>query len=137
MRRRRVIAGLVVVLAVAAVALWPRPPRPCRATFERVREGMTQDEVYAAVGGRPGDYSNGAGGKPMAGISSFAYSDEWRADDGYLVVDYDYRFRTRGPDPHSDLLELDPDVPFRVRSARVQGFPPRTLWSRLRSRLGL
>jgi hypothetical protein len=51
MRRRRVIVGPVVLaLAGAAVAFWPRPPRPCLDTFERVRAGMTREEVCATAG---------------------------------------------------------------------------------------
>jgi hypothetical protein len=57
MRRRRVIVGLVVLamVAVVAVIVWPRGPRPCRETFDQVRAGMTRDEVIATVGRSP-DY---------------------------------------------------------------------------------
>jgi hypothetical protein len=59
MKRRRVVAGLVVVVVVAVVVviLWPRGPR--LSTFKRVQPGMTRGEVYASVGGPPGNYTGG------------------------------------------------------------------------------
>jgi hypothetical protein len=60
MRRCSVIIGLAVLAgAVVGIFLSPSQPRPCRATFERVRERMTREEVCAIVGGQPGDYTDG------------------------------------------------------------------------------
>jgi hypothetical protein len=50
MKRRHAIVIGLVGLAVAAIVFWPRPPRPCLATFQRVQAGMTRDEVYKTVG---------------------------------------------------------------------------------------
>jgi hypothetical protein len=116
MRRRRVIAGLVVLalVGVAAVMLWPRGPRPSRATFEQVREGMTFEEVCATVGGPPGDYSDG-------GVSTIHTHwhppDMWWAEDGVLGV----RFGDDG----------------RAWQVIVTDGLPLSRWFRLRARLGL
>ena len=117
MRPRRVIAGLVVLtVAVALVALWPRGPRPCRATFEQVREGMTYDDVCATVGGPPGDYT---GRYPAQGdmLSSLGGA-RWHAGDADLRVVF-------GPGD-------------RVLDAAVSD-PPGGIswWSAFRARLGL
>lgn len=92
MRRRWVVAGLVVVVSVVAVVFWPRGPQPCRATFEQVREGMTFEDVCATVGGPPGVYSSRsrytfASAPPPAGCSHH----EWRAADQVLYVVFDAR----------------------------------------------
>ena len=48
----------LAVCALIAVCVWKNAqPRPCRATFERVRVGMTREEVEATVGAPPGDYT--------------------------------------------------------------------------------
>jgi hypothetical protein len=92
MKSRRVIVGLVVLVlvGVAAVALRPCGPRPCRATFEQVREGMTYENVCATVGGPPGVYSSRSrytfvSVPPPAGCRHY----EWRADDEVLYVVFD------------------------------------------------
>ncbi len=88
MKRRRVIVGLVV-LAIAGLLLvtfWPRGPRPCRATFEHVREGMTLAEIEAVVGGPPGNYSDGY----HLGLVFYDRPPPtlWTADDGELCVEF-------------------------------------------------
>jgi hypothetical protein len=120
MRRRRVVVGLVVLalVAVAAVALWPRGPRPCRATFEQVQYGRTFEEVCATVGGPPGDYSDGYScmmwmGGPRAGRT-------WLSDDGELYAEFDATGRVTHA--HAD------------RACR--GIKP-PLWDRMLARLGL
>jgi hypothetical protein len=88
MRRRRVIIGLVVAaVAVAAVVLWPSGPRPCRATFAQVREGMTHEKVCATVGGPPGSHTDAF---YVIGIDTDAerLPAMWWADDGVLAVDF-------------------------------------------------
>ena len=89
-RTKWVAGGLAGLFAAAgvAVAAWPRAPHPCRATFERVREGMTRAEVVATVGGPPGDYSRG-----QAIPTYFADKNRnrlvWLAMDGELIVVFD------------------------------------------------
>src|SRR5262245_39655502 len=89
MRRRRVVVGLVVLalVAVLVVALWPRGTRPCRETFELVREGMTYDEVCATVGGPPGAYTR----RPYIPLLGGAHDCrvQWAADDVELIVWFD------------------------------------------------
>ena len=48
--------GLAVVALIVAVGWTHHKPYPCLTTFERVREGMTLEEVEATVGGPPGNY---------------------------------------------------------------------------------
>jgi hypothetical protein len=58
-RRRTLLAalaGLAVVVAAGAVVLWPRPNRVTAKNVERLRVGMTQNEVEAIIG-LPGDHS--------------------------------------------------------------------------------
>jgi hypothetical protein len=50
-----VLAGLAVVTA-AGVVVWPRPNRVTAENVERLRVGMTRNEVEAIIG-LPGDHS--------------------------------------------------------------------------------
>jgi hypothetical protein len=89
MNRRRVIVGLTVlaVVALVAAALWPSNPHPCRATFERARDGMTRDEVIAIVGVPPGDYKTGPHlTLPETPETWVAGAEYWFGDDGELRV---------------------------------------------------
>ena len=59
MTRRRwllLLPPLLLVAVVAGAVLLRSGPHPCRATFEKVREGMTREEVYATVGGPPDQF---------------------------------------------------------------------------------
>jgi hypothetical protein len=109
MRRRRVIVGLVALalVGVCALILWPRGPRPCRATFEQVREGMTFEEVCATVGAPPHD--------PYEVIRSTSPADYWYGSDTELCVHFD-------PAGRADRVS-------------VKDFPGESVWSRLRARL--
>jgi hypothetical protein len=51
------LAGLALA-SVMAFALWPRPSRVTRATYDRIKAGMSRAEVEAILG-PPGDYSSG------------------------------------------------------------------------------
>jgi hypothetical protein len=55
LKRRWVVAGLVVLAAAGAVTLWPRPERITRENYECIRDGMSRAEVEAVLG-PPGDY---------------------------------------------------------------------------------
>jgi hypothetical protein len=90
MRRRRVIAGMVALalIAVVVVIVRPRGPRPCRATFEQVHEGMTYDEVCATVGAPSGDYSDGTVDWPPSGLRYWRH-EGWIAQDAAVMVRFD------------------------------------------------
>ena len=122
MRRRRVIVGLVVLvgLALAVAALRPRGPQPCRATFDQVRVGMTYDEVCAAVGGPPGDYSRGESWWGGYGVKFWGY-EGWLGPDAQLMVRFDDAGR-------ADRVAV-------VGCMRYLSEPD--FWDRLRARLGL
>ena len=59
MRRRKLLVALAVgvVVAAAAVVLWPRPDRITQENCDRIEKGMSQAEVEAILGGPPGDYT--------------------------------------------------------------------------------
>jgi hypothetical protein len=57
---RWVLAGLaVLLLAVGTFALWPRPDRITRENFDRIKAGMSLEEIEAILG-PPGDYTTRA-----------------------------------------------------------------------------
>src|SRR5262245_51498938 len=87
MNRRSWSALLALALTVGVVYLaWPTGPRPCRATFEMVKEGMTLEEVATTVGGPPGVYSNRLNYPVMMGGYGFCSYETWVARDCTLVV---------------------------------------------------
>jgi outer membrane protein assembly factor BamE (lipoprotein component of BamABCDE complex) len=120
MRRRRWL-GLLLVAALAAVGaalLRPTGPRPCRATFEQVREGMAREEVVATVGGPPGVYSDRPEWVPFFD-QTYGMDEKWVAHDSTLRV----YFSESGRASHVEVADPPPD--------------DRSLVSRLRARLGL
>jgi hypothetical protein len=118
MKRRRLVAGVVALslLVIVGYVFWPRGPRPCLATFQQVREGMTRDEVITVVGGPPGIYTD----KLIDGTIYFFDCEVWLADDGELWVIF-------GKSGWAETVSARP-MQFRAR-------PP--LWIRVRDRLGL
>jgi hypothetical protein len=122
MRHSRVVVGLIAVTVVstAAVLTWPRGPRPCRATFEQVREGMTYEEVIATVGAPPGDYSGGRCIDGWIGGGSGSMGTYWTTTERVLFVLFDSDGRAAA-----------------VRTWEPTLLPDPPLWTRLRFRLGL
>jgi hypothetical protein len=132
MRRRRVIVGLAVLALVGAFAVgfWPHGPRPCRATFALVHEGMTYEEVCATVGGPPGDYTGGTRSGPddligmvpcwLDGDDNRSRSGTWIGEDGELFAIFD-------PDDRLAWVEV----------WEVHPVSPPPFWTRLLARLGL
>ena len=65
MRRRRLLlgSGALALLGLAGMLvvtqLLRAGPAITPASYERIREGMTEAEVEAVLGGPPGDYTNG------------------------------------------------------------------------------
>src|SRR3954454_15629192 len=96
-RPRLLLVPLVLAAVEATVfALWPSRPRVCKASMERVREGMTYDQVVAAVGGPPGDYTTRPVTYPMRGWSSGGRARDgdaarWWCDERALWVFFDDR----------------------------------------------
>jgi hypothetical protein len=56
------------------------------ARFERVKEGMSREEVIRTVG-PPGDYSSDQ--YLEKGFPDFSPSEIWASDEGFLLVDFD------------------------------------------------
>jgi hypothetical protein len=85
MTRSRLLVGLLLLSAVLACFagwLWIESrPRGMWGRFEKVRVGMSREEVIHTVGGPPGDYSNG--------MTARRYPLEfWATDEALLFVDY-------------------------------------------------
>jgi hypothetical protein len=100
---RKVLIGLVVGLVLFLVlAAWMLSrPRHCtvsRANFERIEKGMTVAEVFAILGGPPGDYRTrppapgpyrGPTTKIRSGGRSRVKEWVWSGDEGYVWVYFD------------------------------------------------
>jgi hypothetical protein len=101
---RKLLIGLLASALLLFGAVLPLVlPWHCpvnRAACERIEEGMTQEEVYAILGGPPGNYRT----QPPAPPPSFAevyfggprrLTEVWEGDTGAVTVDYHCR-RTPG-----------------------------------------
>ena len=112
-RRRLSLAALTAAIGVAALFVLTPPgeTHPTREAFARVREGMTRDEVAAAVGVPP---------EVAATIKRDSGEREpweaWNSEDTHLSVRY-------GPDGRADQVVVAP-------------LPRKSLSQRLRRRLG-
>ena len=101
MRRWRVLGVLIGLglVGMAVVALRPTGPRPSLATFALVHEGMTREQVYAGVGGMPGDYSDGytvPANRYTILNDSRQRPEVWAANDAFLVAYFDTDGRVCG-----------------------------------------
>jgi hypothetical protein len=83
------LIGCIVLFCIISKDQFSRP-RPCKATFLQVREGMTMEEVIATVGGPPGDYRTNQHvyqtGRTLATALSGTF---WVADDEELYLGFD------------------------------------------------
>jgi hypothetical protein len=92
--RKTVIACLAVALVVAGglvALLRPQPGRINPAAARRIKEGMTQSEVHALMGGPPEDRTRP--GAPLVFVSHFSSGpfrlvEQWDGDYGAVRVDY-------------------------------------------------
>jgi hypothetical protein len=81
--RRYLLGALGVVLVTGVAALialcWPPPgDRLGPASYTRIREGMTEAEVFAIVGLPPGDYYTGPPRSGGIGSGPFTHRDrQW------------------------------------------------------------
>lgn len=94
--------GLAVAALVVAVGWTHSKPRPCRATFERVREGMTREEVEATVGCPPGDYTTPGAIvlRPMRSGEAWVTHVCWVCDEAELILLFDDDGRVLKPYVH-------------------------------------
>ena len=121
MTRRRILCGLLlgsVVLALGVGVLWiVDARRVTRARFEKVKKGMSREEVIRIVGGPPADYSSGR-------ALDYRYDwkrQNWLCEEGLLLVAFD-----------------DAETATEVRGLDVvKSGPPPTLTQRMRRWLGL
>jgi hypothetical protein len=99
MTRRRLLCGLLllsVVLACGAGALWIANGRKVtRVRLERVKKGMTREEVIRTVGGPAGDYAgrdvilSGFPGRSLGFPGRSLDYQTWVCADGELLVLFD------------------------------------------------
>jgi hypothetical protein len=95
--RKSVIACVAVALVFAGGLVALLKPIHCpvnRAALGRIEEGMTQAEVYAVLGGPPGDYRTRPPAPPLL-MSNFrsgplCLTEVWKGDEGTLTVGYDF-----------------------------------------------
>jgi hypothetical protein len=89
MTRRRAACGLLLGSAgLACLAGWLWVANSRRVTWvrlEKVRTGMSRQQVIRTVGGPPGDYSNGR----ERALSGHGRCEDWLCDDGELLVYFD------------------------------------------------
>jgi hypothetical protein len=93
-----VLAGMAVVGAAGAVALWSRADRITRENFARLNTGMSRAEVEAILG-PPGDYTTSPPGDMGEEIVRDTETGErdapgvdgllWIADAGIIEVTFD------------------------------------------------
>lgn len=132
MKRRLLYAtvALAAVLVGAYALLWltAPPERIDRATFERLRVGMTEGEVEELIGAPPGDYTR----DPPEPEPPRVLNDEprltlsrWAGPDGRIVVFFDHQGRIQ----EKEFWGWVPGDPFAPQS--------RSLLARLRRGLGI
>jgi hypothetical protein len=117
MRRCRWLFVIPVAVLVAAVVLLrPSGPRPCFATFQRVEQGMTREQVIATVGGPPGDYAEVKHVPSPFGYNIKITHERWESDDGEMYVRFD-------DDGHAVSVWVYPVEPGSPKSTRADRFP--------------
>jgi hypothetical protein len=116
----------VGMLAVgAALFIYTRPPRICRERFERIQEGMTQEEVEAILGRPPGNYREY---RPLVFVGGADFGDViWACQEPGFHVE------------HWTIDELRIEVGFRSNGTVLRkeyfdsGFRHDSLWLRVRA----
>src|SRR5437660_8314335 len=97
--KKLVVAGVAVVLVMAGVLVALLGSWPCRVTranCDKLKEGMTQAEVHAILGGPPGDYrTRPPANRLFAFIRDFGgppgLIEKWDGDAGTVRVVYYFR----------------------------------------------
>src|SRR4051794_27830266 len=91
--RKWLVGGISFALLLASLIMALVGPWPCRvnrATFERIKEGMTQEEVHTILGGPPGEYltrppDNQLYPYPPNGVKTPG-NEYWYGDEGQIEV---------------------------------------------------
>jgi hypothetical protein len=84
------LAPLLLVAVGLGVGVWHVwfTPYPCRETFEKVRKGMTREEVYATVGSPPDDAPGGGQVLPDWQSTLERGYELWKSEDAILGVQF-------------------------------------------------
>ncbi|MCI0742907.1 MAG: outer membrane protein assembly factor BamE [Gemmataceae bacterium] len=98
MKKRRclwIVVVLVLLLGAGYGVLWltagPRH-RINKESFERIQEGMTEEEVESIIGVPAGDYTTGPVVVRLMLISFMSpQCKSWKSNVGQIVVDFDSR----------------------------------------------
>jgi hypothetical protein len=118
--RKWVVGSLAVALLLfgglfALLMPWPCPVN--RAAFDRVKEGMTQEEVHGILGGPPGDYRTlppGPYGTQRFGWDGNCPIEEWLGDEITVLVLYE----CSGPVDSTFSIDLRSSSPGLLELAR-------------------
>ena len=130
--------GLVVTTLTVAVGFTHGKPRPCRATFARVTPGMMREEVYATVGGPPGDYTppevNGIRFPSTNSIRTLG-EERWLTEQGDFIVSFDATGRVESVLNLEDLYSPGPTRWERLCEWVTTGYDSLGMFGSGRSRL--
>ena len=93
MSRRRLLIGFATLLVVVVVAMLPsiyrkiNPPAVSRERFERLKKGMSREEVEAIIGVPPGTYETER--RISLGLFPIPPGEIWNGDEGIIDVCFD------------------------------------------------
>lgn len=87
--RRRLLIGLALLVAVVIVCylFWPSSSGSPWEQVDAVRVGDTRTQLYATLGGPPGDYRrSSSAGVPLAEHEQQVGAEMWSSDGGMVYV---------------------------------------------------
>lgn len=123
MLRRRVIVIVILLIVAGSVAgLWfSRESEPiCRASFDRIHEGMTQKMVEEILGGPAGDFrKHHRGFLHIEFIGQEGQQQAWHGDLGSVFVWFDEPGRVIGKE-YIDNLENETFSDWLRRILRIR-----------------
>ena len=121
-----VVAALAFLLLVAGglgPVLFPRPCPVTREAVSRVEFGMTREQVYAILGGPPGDHRTLP--SEVEPFSAFLVNNCWFGDEAYIGLNFD------GPGGTVNLLGRRDLEPKPAGAAEVLRFRLGRAWDRM------
>jgi hypothetical protein len=124
MTRRRWVALIVIAAVVSLPFLLPAPRRPTaisRENFDRIRDGMTEEEVADILGGPPGMYTDRPDPVFYHGVS---FRRWWIGDEAVIVIEV-------------GIDDSQPETWRRVGGKDFWPYPPESLAEWLLRRVGL